>query len=84
MVAHGFGEAQCAFEGAAAALLRPGMAVLDAACGAGVVARRLLAGLDGPIDVILLDAAPAMLDQCRDIPARRLIGRIEALPFPDQ
>lgn len=80
---HAGGEAQCAFEGAAAALLRPGMALLDAACGTGTVARRLLAGVDGSVELTLLDAEPGMLDLCSDLPARRLSGRIEAMPLPD-
>ena len=80
---HAGGEAQCAFEGAAAALLRPGMALLDAACGIGTVARRLLAGVDGPIDLTLLDAELGMLNLCTDLPATRTPGRIEAMPLPD-
>jgi len=80
---HAGGEAQCAFEGAAAALMRPGMAVLDAACGTGHVMRRLLAGTDGAVDATVLDAASAMLACCTDLDAEQVGGRIEAMPFAD-
>ncbi|MEM9795504.1 MAG: methyltransferase domain-containing protein [Pseudomonadota bacterium] len=82
---HVGGEAQCAFEGAAAALLQPGSKMLDAACGKGTVARRLLAGIAGRIDLVLLDAAPRMLAECHDIPARRITACMTDLPFgPNQ
>jgi len=75
------GEAQCAFEGAVTALLRPGMRMLDVACGTGTVARRLLNGANGNVDLVLLDASQRMLNECRDIPAKRLIGCMKTLPF---
>lgn len=75
------GEAQCAFEGAATALLRPGMRMLDVACGTGAVARRLLKGSNGNFDLVLLDASQRMLSSCRDIPAKRLIGCMKDLPL---
>ena len=75
------GEAQCAFEGAVTALLRPGDRMLDAACGTGSVARRLLAEAAGKIELILLDRSATMLAQCRDIPARRITGCMTNLPF---
>ena len=75
------GEAQCAFEGAVTALLRPGDRMLDAACGTGTVARRLLAGTVGDVDLVLLDSSPNMLNACRDIPARRITGCMTRLPF---
>ena len=75
------GEAQCAFEGAVTALLRPGDRMLDAACGTGTVARRLLAGTAGDIDLVLLDASTAMLDKCRDISAECVAGCMTDLPF---
>jgi len=81
---HAGGEAQCAFEGAAAALLRPGARMIDVACGTGVVARRLLAGVNYPVDLTLLDASKGMLSYCADLPARRVLGRLEELPFPAQ
>lgn len=77
------GEAQCAFEGAATALLRPGIRVLDAACGTGTVARRLLKSLDGSIDLVLLDTSKSMLSRCADLPAQRVTGCMKDLPFPD-
>ncbi len=75
------GEAQCAFEGAVTVLLRPGMRMLDAACGTGTVVRRLLGGMDGDIDLVLLDAAQRMLDKCSDIPSLRIKGCMTKLPF---
>jgi ubiquinone/menaquinone biosynthesis C-methylase UbiE len=75
------GQAQCAFEGAATALLEPGMSVLDAACGTGTVARRLSKTMPEGIDLVLLDASEGMLGHCTDIAAKRVHGRIENLPF---
>jgi ubiquinone/menaquinone biosynthesis C-methylase UbiE len=75
------GEAQCAFEGAVTALLRPGMRMLDVACGTGTVARRLLDGSNGDFDLVLLDASQRMLNKCRDIPANRVTGCMKNLPF---
>lgn len=75
------GEAQCAFEGAVTALLRPGMRMLDVACGTGTVARRLLKGSNGDFDLVLLDASQRMLNKCRDIPANRVTGCMKSLPF---
>jgi len=75
------GEAQCAFEGAVTALLRPGMQLLDAACGTGTVARRLLSAMQGNLRLTLLDASSAMLDQSRDLPAHHVNARLEDLPF---
>lgn len=80
---HAGGEAQCAFEGAVAALLRPGMSLLDAACGSGTVARRLLRATRGEIDLVLLDVSTRMLGACRDIGARSVLGCMEDLPFED-
>ena len=77
------GEAQCAFEGAVTALLKPGHRMLDAACGTGSVARRLLAATDGRVDLVLLDASPNMLASCRDVPARRIAGCMTEVPFAD-
>ena len=77
------GEAQCAFEGAVTALARPGFRLLDAACGTGTVARRVLRGVDGDIDLILLDASEQMLNHCQDIPAARVQGCMQDLPFDD-
>ena len=74
--------AQAAFEGAATALLRPGLAVLDAGCGTGRLGRRLMAA-EPQLDLTLLDAAPAMLQRARDVPARRVHGSLGLLPFAD-
>ena len=78
------GEAQCAFEGAVTALLQPSMKLLDAACGTGTVARRLLETMHQRLDVTLLDASKNMLSQCRDLKADRVLGRLQDLPFADQ
>ena len=75
------GEAQCAFEGAATALLRPGMRALDVACGTGTVARRLLKAASGNAEIVLLDTSPRMLAKCADIPAHRVKGCMTHLPF---
>lgn len=75
------GEAQCAFEGAVSALLRPGMVMLDAACGTGALARRLQVSAAGSFQLTLLDASQNMLKHCRDISACRVHGRMEAMPF---
>lgn len=77
------GEAQCAFEGAATALLRPGIRMLDAACGTGTVARRLLRSLDNSFELVLLDKSESMLNCCADLPAQRVTGCMMNLPFPD-
>ena len=68
---------------------QPGERVLDAACGTGIVARRIAAmpGRSGP--VVGLDLNPAMLTVAREVAAREGLsidwreGRVEALPFPD-
>ncbi len=78
---HEGGEAQCAFEGAVTALLRPGLTMLDAACCPGAIARRLARASADEIDLTMLDASRSMLARCADIPARRVHGRLQALPF---
>ncbi len=80
---HAGGQAQCAFEGAVTALLRPGTRLLDVACGTGTVARRLIRETIGEIDLVLLDASPRMLAKCGDIRARRVLGCMKNLPFDD-
>jgi ubiquinone/menaquinone biosynthesis C-methylase UbiE len=77
----GGGEAQSAFEGAVTAFLRPGLRMLDVACGTGIVARRVLRGVD--IDLVLLDASQQMLNLCHDIPARRVKRCMKQLPFDE-
>ena len=68
------------------AAIRPGEAVLDVACGTGVVA--VTAALRGAV-VKGLDLAPALLVDARrnagwvDAPIEFLEGDVEALPYPD-
>ena len=68
---------------------QPGDRVLDAACGTGVVARRVAAILGARGRVVGLDLNPAMLAVARSAAAREGLtidwreGRIEALPFAD-
>jgi ubiquinone/menaquinone biosynthesis C-methylase UbiE len=76
------GEAQAAMEGALAAMLRPGLAVLDAGCGTGELARRLLA-LEPSLRLTLVDPSPRMLDRAGGMPARRVHGDMTALPLAD-
>jgi ubiquinone/menaquinone biosynthesis C-methylase UbiE len=76
------GEAQAAMEGALAALLRPGLAVLDVGCGTGELARRLLA-LEPSLRLTLVDPSPRKLDRAGGTPARRVHGDMTALPLAD-
>jgi len=71
----------------AAARLGPGAAVLDVACGPGLVALDLATVAR---HVTGLDLTPAMLDKARELQRQRgldnltwQIGRADALPFPD-
>ncbi len=77
------GEAQAALEAAVRVALTPDAELLDAGCGTGRFARGLLEGGADPQHVTLLDPSEAMLAQCRDLPVRQCLGRIEALPFGD-
>ena len=76
------GGAQAALDGAATALLRPGLAALDAGCGTSRLGRRLMAA-EPHLNLTLLDAAPAMLRHARDVSARRVHGSLTHLPFAD-
>lgn len=76
------GEAEAALEAALVMLLRPGLRMLDAGCGPGTIARRLLAQ-EARIDLTLVDTDPRMLAQCREIGGRRLLGTLESLPLQD-
>ncbi|MEO0820873.1 MAG: methyltransferase domain-containing protein [Pseudomonadota bacterium] len=78
---HAGGEAQAALEGAVRALMRPGMALLDAGCGTGRFARRLIAEGVRPQDMTLLDPAEAMLARCADLQVERIAARLERMPF---
>ena len=77
------GEAQSAFEGATIALLQPGMDVLDAGCGTGAFAVRMLRQTNNQINLSLLDGCPEMLAQTPMISAEKLEGDLEDLPFAD-
>ncbi len=73
---------QSAFEGAVLALVNPGMSVLDAACGTGSFAASLMKKTGG-ISLTLLDGCAEMLGQTPDVPAAKVVGRLESLPFAD-
>jgi ubiquinone/menaquinone biosynthesis C-methylase UbiE len=76
------GEAQSAQEAVVTMLLRPGLRMLDAGCGPGAVARRLLAR-EPDIRMILLDHDLRMLERCDGLPAPALCASLTRLPFPD-
>ena len=78
---HAGGEAQCAFEGAVTAVLRPGLRILDVACGTGTLARRLMKSVEDDLNLVLLDNSHMMLASCADIRARRVQGCMKDLPF---
>jgi ubiquinone/menaquinone biosynthesis C-methylase UbiE len=79
------GGAACvaAVQGALAAELRPGLRVLDAGCGTGVLGGWIVE--QEPLTrLTLLDAAPAMLERAAQrTHARTVHGNLTALPFPD-
>jgi demethylmenaquinone methyltransferase / 2-methoxy-6-polyprenyl-1,4-benzoquinol methylase len=65
--------------------LKPGHAVLDVACGTGLVAVEAAKILGGAENITCLDPSEGMLAVARTkLPARFVQGRAEALPFPDQ
>jgi len=76
------GEGQSAAEGAIAALLRPGLNILDAGCGTGRLARRLLRQEAG-LELTLLDQSPRLLRATRDLPVARVHGDLTAMPLAD-
>jgi ubiquinone/menaquinone biosynthesis C-methylase UbiE len=76
------GEAKAEQEAALTMLLRPWLRMLDAGCGPGTVARRLLA-LEGGLCLTLLDNDLRMLAQCRDLNATQVPGSLMQLPLPD-
>ncbi|MEL6958733.1 MAG: methyltransferase domain-containing protein [Pseudomonadota bacterium] len=80
---HAGGEAQAALEALVRALARPNSALLDAGCGTGNLARALVAEGMAPDQMTLLDPSAAMLARCADIPAPKIRGRLEDLPFED-
>lgn len=80
---HAGGEAQVALEAIVRAIVTPGSTLLDAGCGTGAFARRLIAEGVSPSQVTLLDPSEAMLRACADIAAWKVKGGLEALPFED-
>ena len=81
---HAGGSAQTAFEAALVTHLAPGQRLLDAGCGTGQLARRLLAGAGRGAEMTLLDASAKMLAHAADLPVTRTEGCLMALPFADQ
>lgn len=64
--------------------LRPGMHVLDVACGTGLVAAGAAKVLGSAENITCLDPSSGMLEEARKKLAARFVqGRAEALPFPD-
>lgn len=80
---HAGGEAQAALEAAARALITPHTKLLDAGCGTGAFARKLIAEGMSPERITLLDPSQVMLSLCDDMAAPRIKGRLEAIPFDD-
>lgn len=81
---HAGGEAQAALEAAVRALAMSDTTLLDAGCGTGILARALIAEGMSPAGMTLLDPSDAMLTRCADIPAAKVKGRLESLPFEDK
>ena len=69
-----------------AAGVRPGQAVLDVACGTGIVARTAADRLDGDGVVVGLDRNEAMLTVARRVSPELAwqLGDAATLPFPDR
>ena len=64
--------------------LKPGMKVLDVACGTGLVAVEAAKILGGAENITCLDPSEGMLAVARTkLPATFVQGRAEAMPFPD-
>lgn len=64
--------------------LRPGMKVLDVACGTGAVTRAILNVLAGEGSVVGLDPSTGMLAEARaKVGAHFVQGQAEDLPFPE-
>ena len=77
-------EAQVALEASVRALMTPETSLLDAGCGTGKFARSLISEGISPSRLTLLDPSNAMLSRCADIPAMKIKGRLENLPFGDE
>lgn len=79
------GEAQCAFEGAVYALVKPGIKLLDVGCGTGNLARKIAKLVGSDIDLTLLDTCPEFLSRTLDIPnIHRVHSSAEFIPSADQ
>lgn len=78
------GEAQAAFEASVLARFEPGMKVLDAGCGTGVLARRLLSFAPGPVDIPLIDNSAKMLALASSPAVQFRKGCLMELPFADE
>lgn len=64
--------------------LKPGMDVLDVACGTGAVTRAIVEVLKGEGRVTGVDPSEGMLAEARrNVKADFQVGRAEALPLPD-
>ncbi|MCP4315613.1 MAG: methyltransferase domain-containing protein [Hyphomicrobiales bacterium] len=64
-------------------LLQPNCQLLDVGCGTGCFARALQSQIGQSAEITLLDPCTEMLNRTEDIRARRVHGRLEALPFAD-
>lgn len=62
--------------------LRPGLRVLDAGCGTGALARRLLQ-LQPQLDLTLVDFSPRMLARAADLPGEHVVASVLDLPLGD-
>lgn len=78
------GEAQAALEAVVRVSMTPQARLLDAGCGTGAFARRLLAEGHAAENLTLLDPSEAMLRRCGDMPCERVRGRLEDIPFQDE
>src|SRR3954471_16395106 len=64
--------------------LRPGHRLLDVACGTGLVAVGAMKVLGGAENITCLDSSEGMMAVAkRKLPAHFVVGRAEAIPFPD-
>jgi demethylmenaquinone methyltransferase / 2-methoxy-6-polyprenyl-1,4-benzoquinol methylase len=64
--------------------LKPGMHLLDVACGTGLVAAESAKILGTAENITCLDPSEGMLAEARKkLPAKFVLGRAEAMPFPD-
>lgn len=77
------GEAQAALEAVVRARCAPGMRLLDVGSGTGAFVRRLVAEDMGFAEVTMLEPSAEMLERCPDVGVRKVHGRGEAMPFPD-